>query len=221
MQSELKFGDIIGNAFSIGMKNALVLFGALFLWIITFWIPYLNVGTTIALVGIAAKLGRGESISPLDIFDAKYRKHMGEYFLVMIFMLIGTYFGMVFLFIPGIVIGLAWSLAVLLVIDKGLNPMEALNRSNELTYGKKWTLFFGYSVLMLIGYVVLGALFFVGSLIHIAVAAVLGLVGFVFMWALMMGALAYVYGTLVDGGVAAPAPPVAPAEPVPSAEPVE
>ena len=54
--------------------------GATVLWLLTIWIPYLNVGTTIAMNTIPIELSKGKVISPLFIFDGKYRKYMGEYF---------------------------------------------------------------------------------------------------------------------------------------------
>jgi len=50
---------------------------------------------------------------------------------------VGIGAGCVFFIVPGIVIGIAWSLAVLLVIDKGKNPTGAITLSNNLTYGHK------------------------------------------------------------------------------------
>lgn len=43
--------------------------GATVLWLLTIWIPYLNVGTTIAMATIPIELSKGKVISPLFIFD--------------------------------------------------------------------------------------------------------------------------------------------------------
>jgi len=128
------------------------------------WIPYLNVGTTIGLgVGIIAMASRGEAISMTEIFNPKYRKYMGEFFLTSGLISIGVSIGIILFIIPGIIIGIAWSLAVMLVIDKEKNPMEAISLSNKITYGYKWRIFGVYlipcvvftvaqSILMAIGY---------------------------------------------------------------------
>jgi hypothetical protein len=132
----------IKEGIDIGVKNIGPILVNVLLWILTIWIPYLNVGTTIGLmVGIVSKASRGEAIPMTEIFDAKYRKYIGEFFLTSSLAGIGQVIGFMFFVIPGIVIGLAWSLAVLLVIDKGKNPTEALTVSNNCTYGYKWKMF--------------------------------------------------------------------------------
>jgi len=137
--------EIIGtikDGVGIGIKNIGPIIVNVILWILTCWIPYLNVGTTIGLcVGIITKASRGEVISMTEIFDKKYRKYMGEFFLTSGLVGMGAGVGFCFFIIPGIVIGLAWSLAVLLVIDKGKNPTEAITISNLCTYGNKWRMF--------------------------------------------------------------------------------
>jgi hypothetical protein len=76
-----------------------------------------------------------------EIFDPKYRKYMGEFFLTSGLIGMGIGVGLVFFIIPGIVIALAWSLAILLVVDKGKNPTEAITMSNNCTYGYKKKIF--------------------------------------------------------------------------------
>ena len=135
--------SILTEGIPLGIKNFLTIFGAAILWLLTFWIPYLNVGTTIAISTMPMALADNESPEgPTYIFDSKYRKYMGEYFILigLMYMAIGTaYF---FLIIPGIVIGLAWSQALYLLFEKQPTPIAALKESNERTYGHKWTLFF-------------------------------------------------------------------------------
>ena len=63
--------EVVKGGCEIGVKNAASLVGALFLWIITIWIPYLNVGTTIAINTIPLELSKGKVISPFFIFDGK------------------------------------------------------------------------------------------------------------------------------------------------------
>jgi len=128
----------IQEGISIGTKNIGPILVNVLLWIVTIWIPYLNVGTTIGLVaGIVSKASRGEVIPMTEIFNPKYRKYMGEFFLTSGLMGIGIGVGFFFAIVPGIVIGLAWCLAILLVIDKGKNPTEAITLSNNCTYGYK------------------------------------------------------------------------------------
>ena len=190
-QNELTVGGIISNAFAVGMKNVGSLVGAVLLWLITIWIPYLNVGTTIGMIGIVIAMSKGNVISPTEIFDSKYRRYMGEFFLLRSFISVGVGAGCVFLVIPGIVISIAWGQAIYLLLDKGMSPTECLIASNKITYGKKWTIFGGMFLLGLvlcIGIAILSVLGRIGILISI-----LAVIAFL---AIRLGASAYIYGVL-------------------------
>jgi hypothetical protein len=137
--TKLAVGATIQEGIAIGTRNIGPIVINVLLWILTIWIPYINVGTTIGLTaGIVSKASRGEIIPITEIFDPKYRKYMGEFFLASGLTGLGVFMGTIFGIIPGIVIALAWSLAVLLVVDKGKNPTKALILSNNCTYGHKW-----------------------------------------------------------------------------------
>ena len=141
--SEFSVVSILTEGIPLGIKNFVTIFGAAILWLLTFWIPYLNVGTTIAVSTMPMAIADNESPEgPTYIFDSKYRKYMGEYFILMGLMYMAIWTASVFLIIPGIVISLAWSQALYLLFDKQLNPIDALKESNEKTCGHKWTLFF-------------------------------------------------------------------------------
>ena len=43
---KLDFGETLKDSVAIGVKNAPSVIAAVALWLITIWIPYLNVGTT-------------------------------------------------------------------------------------------------------------------------------------------------------------------------------
>jgi len=194
--NQLTVSGIITNAIQIGIKNVASIIGAVILWILTIWIPYINVGTTIAMIGLVVAISKGGVISPTEIFNAKYRKNMGEFFLLMIFLMMGVYGGMIFFIIPGMVIAIAWGQAVYLLIDKDLNPTEALAVSNKITYGKKWTIFLGQfilAVVMMIAVFIISYIF--GSIADI-LGMLAGLAGYVVLIAVMMAASAYIYGEL-------------------------
>ena len=139
---KLNFAETLNDALTIGVKNAPSIMAAVALWLVTIWIPYLNVGTTIAITLLPAELAKGSVINPLGIFDSKYRRCMGEFLVTSILQIMGIYAAMLFLFIPGIVLALSWSLAYYYLLEKGKNPIEALRASNTATYGSKWTMFF-------------------------------------------------------------------------------
>lgn len=196
--NQLTIGSIISQGFSLGLKNLASLIGAVFLWIVTIWIPYLNVGTTIGLISIVVAMSRGKVISPTEIFDAKYRKYIGEFFLLVAMIYIGIGAGLVFVVIPGLVISLAWCLAIYLLIDKELNPMEAIKVSNQITYGHKWTIFFGIFLLTLILGVIVTVLGAIGGWIADFISSLLTLAGVIIFMPVILGAYAHIYGVLVQ-----------------------
>lgn len=138
----LNFAETFKDAVAIGVKNAPSVIAAVALFLITIWIPYLNVGTFIAITLLPTQLAKGEVINPLSIFDSKYRRYMGEFFITMGLMVIPTYIALLFMFVPGIVISIAWTLSYYFLIEKGKNPIQAIRASNDATYGSKWTMFF-------------------------------------------------------------------------------
>jgi len=139
---KLDVGDTLVDGLNISLKNIGPILVNFLFWILTIWIPYLNVGTTIGLFsGIVIKASREETISYTEIFNPKYRKYMGDYFLTVGLIFIGVLIGVIFLIVPGIILSIAWSFALLLVIDKEKNPTDAIKLSNDITYGHKGRIF--------------------------------------------------------------------------------
>ncbi|RGN48165.1 MULTISPECIES: hypothetical protein [unclassified Bacteroides] len=157
MENERKITvmGVIQEGIGVGLKNSLSLLGAIVLWILTIWIPYINVGTTIAIYTIPVALSKGKVISPTFIFDAKYRQYMGEFFTIIGLMMMSIFPAMLFMVIPAYVIAIGWSLAIYIMLDKGIAPGECLVRSNKATYGYKWTIFFISLVLCIIYYILI------------------------------------------------------------------
>ncbi len=140
----LNFGDILSHSFRWGFGQYFRILLMLVLWVLTLWIPYVNVGTTIAVtVGAPILLSRRQHISPTFIFDREYRSVMAEYFLLALLLSGGVVLGIAFGIIPGIVLALGWMLSPLLLVDRGVGVLESLRKSWEATTGEKWTLFFG------------------------------------------------------------------------------
>ena len=196
MEKKITISSILTNGFTIGIQNAASLIGAIVLWILTIWIPYINIGTTIAIVTLPIEMSKGKIFSPLSIFDKKYYSFMGEYFLLMGLMFSGIIIGMIFFIIPGYVIAIAWSLAVYLLIDKKLNPMEALSASNKMTMGYKWTIFLALFIL--------GIAFYILAFIFMKIpvlGAILIILLYVALLAVIMGCNAYIYKTLSEDKV--------------------
>ena len=192
---------VLSEGTSIGLKNALSVLGALILWILTCWIPYINVGTTIALYTIPIELSKGKVISPLFIFDGKYRQYMGEFFTLIGLMLLSLIPAFLFMVVPGIIISIGWCLAFFLLIDKGMAPGEALVQSNKATYGYKWTIFgvfFLIALVLFILQIIFGMMGVFGAFLLLIAALCISIIEY--------GCLAVIYRNLTrDEADAAPA----------------
>lgn len=191
-QKKISVMNVLSEGISLGMKNSVSLLVATVLWIVTIWIPYLNVGTTIAMTTIPIELSKGKVISPVFIFDSKYRKFMGEYFTLLGLMVMAIIPAFFFMVIPAIVISIGWSLAIYILLDKGVAPGEAMVQSNKATYGYKWTIFGVQFVLGLI-YGILSAIF--GLIPILGVLLMLCLV--IAYVIISMGCTAVIYRNLV------------------------
>lgn len=154
-QKKITVTGVLSEGIGLGIKNAVSMLGATVLWLLTIWIPYLNVGTTIAMATIPIELSKGKVISPLFIFDGKYRKFMGEYFALIGLMYLAIIPALFFMIVPGIIISIGWSLAIYILLDKGVAPGEAMIQSNKATYGYKWTIFGVSFLLVLVFYILL------------------------------------------------------------------
>ena len=156
----------IKDGFAIGMINFLSLVLTAVLYVVTIWIPYLNVGTTIAMASLPAELAKGNVVNPLFIFDGKYRKNMGEFFILMSLMMGAMSVGFMFMFIPGFVISIAFGFAAVLFVDKDMSALEALRESNRITFGNKWRIFFSKFALcicLFIAVAIIDAIFGIGE----------------------------------------------------------
>lgn len=177
---KLDFGETLKDSVAIGVKNAPSVIAAVVLFLITIWIPYINIGTFIAITLLPTQLAKGEVINPLGIFDSKYRRYMGEFLITMGLMVIPIYIAMIFMIVPGIVLSIAWSLAYYFLIEKGKNPMQAINASNDATYGSKWTMFFVILVFGVLASIVMLVFSAICGLINV------GFITFVVMFVLIV-----------------------------------
>ena len=169
---KLDIKEVLTEGVGIGIKNIVSLVLATILYVVTVWIPYLNVGTTIAMCSIPVELSKGNIINPLFIFDAKFRKNMGEFFILVGLQAMAMVPAFLMGIIPGIVLSYAWALAIYLFIDKDLHALDALRKSNELTYGNKWRMFFiGLILTVAISIVtgILGVIPYVGGILTVIV----------------------------------------------------
>lgn len=191
---KLSVVDVLKSGVATGTINLIPMVIAVVLWLLTIWIPYINIGTTIAICTIPIQLSKGKLISPLFIFEARYRQYMGEFFLACGFISAGVTVASFFMVIPGIVLGFAWSQALFILLDKNVNPAEALTLSNKLTAGNKFRIFLSYIGLFLVT-AILGWVF---QLIPY-VGAVLLFILLVIYNVSLLGIAGAVYGKLIEG----------------------
>jgi uncharacterized membrane protein len=148
---------VIAAGMRVGVKNFPSLFLAAVLYILTCWIPYINVGTTIAIQTLPGCLANGKIISPLFIFDSKYRDDFSAFFLLCAFMTLAMLIGLGCMIIPAFVIGISMCFATIILVEDKVSPIDAMKLSNNATKGYKWKIFFIYlifSLLFLLGYVI-------------------------------------------------------------------
>ena len=193
----------ITDAVNLGISNFVPLLLTAVLYVVTIWIPWLNVGTTIGFYKTIIKLSKGETIEPTAIFSKDNFNNLGNFFLLLGLVFVGTASACVFMFVPGIVMGIAWGFSTLILIDKQVRPVKAMALSDKATYGNKWRIFlimlvFGLAVGILSA--LLGLIPYVGPVLTILVSIVMVAVE-IALWAVM-------YRTIseeVDAVLAAPA----------------
>lgn len=139
---KLDITQTIKDGVNLGLKNFVPFLLTVLLYVITIWIPYLNVGTTIGLYKTIIALGRGEKIDPVAIFNKENFKPMGGFFLLSGLLLIGTLVAFCFMIIPGYVMGIAWCFAIFFFLDKKIPAVKAMQLSYDVTMGNKWRIFF-------------------------------------------------------------------------------
>ena len=131
----------IKDGVQYGLKNFPLLLLMVILYFVTVWIPYLNVGTTIGLYKAIIGIGRGETIDPTSIFAKENFQNLSGFFLLLGLLYIGTIVACCFMFIPGIVMGIAWGFAIYFFLDKKVSPLKSLQLSYDSTFGNKWRIF--------------------------------------------------------------------------------
>ena len=214
----------IKDGLAIALVNYLSLILTVVLYFVTIWIPYLNVGTTIAVSSLPAEMAKGNVINPLFIFDEKYRRNMGEFFILYALMGGAIFAGFLFMLIPGIVISIAWSFAVVLFVDKDMSAMDALHESNRLTYGHKWRIFGTEFLLVLcleLVIVIIQFLFGIGEVSWLeTIGTILIFILTIFAVPAILGVEASIYKQFTSGVFLADTPAEAPASaPNPAPEP--
>ena len=158
---KLDITQTIKDGVQYGLKNFFPLLLMVILYMVTFWIPYLNVGTTIGFYKAIIGIGRGETIDPISIFDKENFTNIGGFFLLEGLVMVGSLAAAAFMLFPAMVLSIAWSFAIYFFIDKKVSPLKSLQLSYDATFGNKWRIFFvGLICAVLIGVIcgLLGAI---------------------------------------------------------------
>ncbi len=162
---KISFGETFSDAFKYTFTLFPSVLGTVLLYLLTIWIPYINVGTSIAILTLPMKIAKGENFSPIYIFQSEYRKLMGSFLLLFAMVLFCSIFAFSAVIIPTVVLLLSWSMALYFMIDRNLTPIEALKHSNEATYGSKVTMLVTGLLVYLIWGVILGLIVGIFALI--------------------------------------------------------
>jgi len=126
------------------------------------------------------KVARGESYEFGDIF--KGTPYFGGILVANLLTGLGVVFGLIFLIVPGIFLALAWSLAVPVLVDRQLGPIEAMKESWHLTTGHKGNIFlFG---LLMFGVAILGLL---ACCVGVLVVGPIGQIAWVYIYLRITG----------------------------------
>ena len=168
--------ETIKDGVMIGVKNFGSLIITVILYSLTCWIPYLNVGTTIAMLSIPVELSKGKVINPTFIFDSVYRKYMGRFFIFMGLYMIAMFTALLFLYFPAIVLAYSWYIAIYLLIDKDMHAIKALSKSNEYTYGYKIKIFLikmAFGAITSVAISILAAIFILPQIEFLAILGIL------------------------------------------------
>lgn len=137
----LNFSLAFSEGFASGTRNVLRLLAMSLLFVLTCWIPYINVGTFIALSTLPAQYATGNAVNPLSIFDSRFRRPMGNFMILQVLFAVVAFASGFLGFIPALVLFYSWNLASLFVVENGMNPFDAMDASHKCTYGSKWTMF--------------------------------------------------------------------------------
>lgn len=156
---------------------------------------FLYVIIALAVYAVSLMMQMGTTKMILNFKDGKMpqlkelirTENLLEYFLGNLLYGLIVLGGFILLIVPGIIWSLKFSLTPMLIIDKGMKPLDALKKSGQMTDGIKWDLLF-------LG-IILGALNLAGALLF--------LVGLLITIPVTMFAYVHVYRKVLERTVTA------------------
>ncbi len=103
-------------------------------------IQVLSLILTIGSVKVVLKVVRGETADIAELFKDNVQ-FIWQYFLLSLVMALIVIFGFLLLIIPGVIWSLKYMFAPYALIDEKLSFSDAMAKSDEMTRGIKWQLF--------------------------------------------------------------------------------
>ena len=91
-----------------------------------------------SVVNITLRLNKGGEPDFKDIYSAG--PYFGKFILAAILYFLLVFAGLILCVIPGIYWGIKYHFFGYFIIEQGMNPLDALKRSGEITKGSKWNL---------------------------------------------------------------------------------
>lgn len=91
----------------------------------------------------------------IRIAFAGVRGNLTRIVLTLLYGTFGTILGLLCLIVPGIILMVAWSLAIPIVILEKKKPFEAMRRSFHLTKGRRFRIFVSIALISLIVYIII------------------------------------------------------------------
>ncbi len=105
--------DVLGIykcCFISGAKDLIPVAVASALWLVTVWIPYINIGTTIAMFTLPIWIAKEKKLSPIDLFQSEHRSKMFGFFRLQGLVLAAC---LIFLLVMGSAVGQMYTMQVL------------------------------------------------------------------------------------------------------------
>ena len=124
-----------------------------------------GIGSFLLNIFVGTFIGIGLITIGLEIYGEKKplfkdfflnMEHFLNYLIGMLLYSIVVTIGFFLLFFPGVIWALKYQFFGYLIVEKGMSPMEALRKSGNITYGKKWFLLLFWIVLLCLN--ILGAI---------------------------------------------------------------
>lgn len=138
------------------------LVGNIVVWIISAY-------ATLGFSAVALKTVDKQPVSYKDFFEV--RNVFIPYILATIVAQFVITLGIILLIVPGIIVALMWMFYAYLILDKKMQPMDALKQSAAITKGHRWQLF-GMGVFFILMNIVGALLFGLGLIITAPITVV-------------------------------------------------